>query len=264
MDKISFADKEGNIYSNYSLITSKHTEFGVMHICNNEIIYEFKSKNKDYFDRFIENIEVINEEILKYSMAKDFEKYLPKVKQTFEDRYGDFIIILEKEPDILNLADVLSFEEQVEEIPEKQKIWIINRLFNLICLLNYLGLSHNGITLNNCYVSFSMHSLYLFGGWQYSTKLNEWIKSCPKVVFSNLPTSVITSGKATTQVDISCLQNIGKVLFKTSTTKAFFKFFNTLDCSEPIYDLYIKWESLTFSIYERKFEEWELTHFDIY
>lgn len=261
---ISFINKKGIIHSNETLLTTKSVEFGNMHICVDELIFEFKLKNKHYYEKFIENIEKLNSNFSGDSIEKEFKRYLPKIKDSFEDRYGDFIIIIEKESDLLNLADVLLFGEQIEEIPEKQKIWIINRLFNLICFLNYMNISHNGITLNNCYVSFSMHSLYLFGGWQYSTKLNELMQSCPKEVYTNLPAIIKCVGEAKPSVDISCLKSIGKLLFKTHKTRAFLKFFEDLNYSENIQELYHKWEDLTLSIYERKFDKWDLTHFDIY
>lgn len=155
---------------------------------------------------------------LKYAdsnMEKEFKRYFPSVLKHFETDNDNMLILLDKTSEVLNLGKIVnSYESMGKLFPEKQAAWIMNRLYNIACYLNYNGLVSNGLTLENLWVSPEMHSVLLLGGWEYTTKIGDSMIGCPKEVFNILPIKVKDSKKSSTITDLESIKAIGRKLFK--------------------------------------------------
>lgn len=254
---LTIIDKHEEIHNYWDLLDTKDTEFGYTYICRHFLIYEFNYKN--LYDSFLENLKIHYKDAL---FEKEFTKYIPQAKEHFETEDETFIIVFDKPSDYLNLEDVMRYGQEIEEIPERQRIWIMNRLLNLTCFFDLGEISQNGLLLENCYISFKQHNLILFGGWQYSNHFDEKIQSCSKKVYTLLPFSVKNSGITNKQVDLACVIDIGKKLFKNTEHISLYDFFFNTEDYYDIFKLYTEWEKETLSIYERNFHIWEEINID--
>lgn len=251
-------DKEKNLHHYKDVLTEKKTEFGKTYICEEYVLYEFQSKFKHLFNQFCNNLEQFSS----YKL-NEFSKNFPVDYSYYENDLGDFIIKIQKKSDFLNLEDVLIYGMEVEEIPERQKIWIINRLFNIICFLGIKHISHNDIRTTNCYVSFKTHDCCLIGGWHFQTKMDEKIQFCTKEIWSLLPEFYQKIKTATPKIDTLSVIEIGKKLFQECEHKEFHDFFYNFHYKHRI-DIYSEWENLVGSIYKKEFSYWELENEYLY
>lgn len=58
-------------------------------------------------------------------------------------------------------------------LSSRDACWIVSRLLNILCLLNYAQVHHYGITLDNLFVNPEGHEVLLLGGWETSCKFSE-------------------------------------------------------------------------------------------
>lgn len=145
---VSIRDNCGKTYQGRYLKTFQF-ELGVAYVADLSVTYILDKQNKRFFDNAINQIGA-----LKYAnpnMEEEFSRYLPKIKHQFETRDGQYCLILDKTPDVFLLSDILAYYKN--SIPDRHAAWIISRLCNLCCYFDYLGMAHNGLTLQNCFIS---------------------------------------------------------------------------------------------------------------
>lgn len=97
---------------------------------------------------------------LEYPAAdiKNLKKYFPSVvlRNTLQD--GSLLVAISK-PE--NVYPVFAFGN----VKPEHAAWMVSRMENLCCVLEYSGLVHNGITVDSVYVNPRTHEGYLYGGW---------------------------------------------------------------------------------------------------
>jgi hypothetical protein len=168
---------------------------------------------KKFYEQYLKNVKDL--EYVNSDMRKEFERYFPKVVKNFETEEGQFCILLDKTQDVVSLGRIVkNYETKGEEFPERQAAWILNRLYNIACYMNYYKKVFNGFSLDNLWVSPDMHTVLQFSGWEYSTKINESMIGCPKDVYKILPIKVKDNKKSQTITDLESIKSIGRRLFK--------------------------------------------------
>lgn len=187
-------------------------------ICNiyhtsTKIVLEYHSSYKAFYNNYIKNVE--NLEYANDDMKKEFSRLFPKVVKHFETDNDKMCILLDKTNEVLNLGRIVkAYEINKEKFPEKQSAWILNRLYNIACYMNYRGLVFNGFTLDNLWVSPEMHSILVFNGWEYTTKKGADMIGVPKEVYKILPITVKDNKKSNIITDLESIKQIGRILFK--------------------------------------------------
>jgi hypothetical protein len=191
-------------------------------------------------------------------MEKEFKRYFPKVLKGFETTTGKMCLLLDKTSDVLNLGVIVrEYFKHGHKFPEKQAAWIMNRLFNLACYMNYSGLVFNGFSIDNIWVSPEMHSVVLLNGWEYTTSLGEKMIGCPKDVFKILPLTVKDSKISTSVVDVESIKNIGRTLFVGCDVPVIKKYLDEAS-SDDVFEEWDKYKVALDATYgKREFIVWE-------
>ena len=239
-------------------------ELGTCYVTKTKIVYILGNDKKKYFDNAIARIKN-----LKYAdkkMEETLKRCMPKIYQTFQTNSGEYVIVLDKTEDVYPLKSV--FECFGNKIPDRHVAWIISRLCNLTCFLKYNGIVHNGININNVFVSPQYHSILLLGGWWYTTKEKEKMIGTTKDIFSIM--SVVTKGdkKSSYLTDLESVKLLGrqllgepncrKLVLDSAIPKAFINFLIS-GSGDDAFKEYDKWDKALIDSYgERKFVKMEV------
>lgn len=212
---------------------------------------------KKFYENYINNIGW-----LKYADAKmrnEFERYFPKIVKNFETEDGSFCILLDKTNEVVSLGKIVNaYDKAGEQFPAKQAAWILNRLYNIECYLEFYDKVCNGLSLDNIWVSPELHTVLLFSGWEYTTKKQEDMIGCPKDVYKILPIKTKDTKKSDTTTDLESIKQIGRKLFKGQKDLEYVN--NFLNCGTSG-DVFKDWDAYRTAIKKqfgkREFIVWE-------
>ncbi len=107
--------------------------------------------------------------LLQYPSAalKDLRRCFPTIKARFELDDGGVLIAAAKPENVFPLFAYGS-------IPPVHAAWIVSRLENICCILEYSGLVHGGIHTDSVFLNTKTHEAFLYGGWwKAGAKQNE-------------------------------------------------------------------------------------------
>ena len=234
-------------------------ELGTCYVTKTKIVYLLGKDKEKYYNNAIQRMGSLQYKDKR--MEDDLSRFLPKVYQTFRTKNGEYAIVLDKTEDVYPLKDV--FEYFGEKINDRHVAWIISRLCNLTCYFEFSGLVHNGIHLNNCFVSPQNHSILLLGGWWYTTGKDEKMIGTTKDIFSIMSVSAKESKKSSTVTDLESVKLLGRQLLgeiksrklslDRSVPKPFIAFL-TGGSGRNAYEEFTKWDkALEDSYGKRKF-----------
>jgi len=184
------------------------SEVGKVYVGNKIIVYQFDDKK--YYSRYLDAVNSIKYQDT--AMEEYFSRFLPKIHDHFESLDGKYYIVLKKTEEVypLNLvADVFSKKEH--------SAWIMTRLLNICILLYANGFVHNGICIDNCFVSLKDHGLSLLGGWQFACPEGVKMTGTTLEIYNNLPDDIKNDKIARYITDIECSKMIVKNLLGDNT-----------------------------------------------
>lgn len=245
------------------------TEYGEMFIGRNTVAYVFNSDKLKYFDNYKHY--VTNLKYPDSSMKEEMEKYFPKIEHNLEFVDGRKGFIINKTEDVLSLRDVLKhFNNQ---IPDKTAAWILSSLYNISSYLYYSGIVHNGITVDNYFISPQYHSGLLLGGWQYACKDGEKMVGCTKEIYDILPFDVKKTKIANFKTDLESIRLLGRTILGDSSGRKLpdlipekiKNWMNDISLSEDSISEYQYWQTLLETAYgKRKFIPLSITYHQLY
>lgn len=90
--------------------------------------------------------------------VKELSKLFPLVSGSFRLSYGSILLAVAKDEELFPVSAFGS-------LPPEHAAWIISRLENICCVLEYSGLAHNGIDMESVFINARTHQAYLLGGW---------------------------------------------------------------------------------------------------
>ena len=239
-------------------------ELGTCYVTKTKIVYILGNDKEKYYNNAIRRINSLRYKDNK--MKDDLSRFFPKIYQTFKTANGEYVIVFDKSEDVYPLKNV--FEYFGERIDDRHVAWIISRLCNLTCYLKFNGLVHNGININNCFVSPKDHSILLIGGWWYTTEEAESMIGTTKDIFSIMSVSSKGSKKSSSLTDLESVKLLGRQLLgetncrklslDSSIPKPFINFLIGGSGNNP-YEEFIKWDkALEDSYGKRKFINMEI------
>lgn len=222
-----------------------------------KVVLKFSKDYKKFYEQYIRNIG-----LLRYAdekMEKQFKRKFPNIVKQFESTEGDFIVLLDKTPEVLNLGIIVeSYEKMGKPFPEKQAAWIMNRLFNHAQYMLYSGKVFNGFSLSNLWVSPEYHTVLLLNGWEYTTMVGDKMLGCPKEVFNLLPVEARDKHISVTTTDLECIKGIGRELFKGTKATNCQKYFETgLKEKTPLDEWELYGNAVKADFGKREFIIWE-------
>lgn len=240
----------------------KTFELGIFYITKNNIIYLIENKHKKFYDQM--NMNINSFRFHNDKMKSEMQKYLPKIEKTFETVDGYLGVMISKDSDLILLKDV--YNHFNKEIPDRHVAWVMTSIYNTICYFEWLGLVHNGITLDNCFISPKNHYISIFGGWWYSVKQGEKMIGVSKEIFDIMPPNIKHTKNALTQTDLESVRNIGRILlgYDSKAPKEILNWVNGVSSEDAVED-YKKWEQTLLNGYgKRTFIEMNLSSNDVY
>jgi len=187
---------------------SRSFELGTMYIGNNLIAYSVLPEHRELYNNAIKVIS----SYFKYrddTMKEEFSRCLPSILDSFETKNSLYLVI-KKTPDVYSLRDILNyFKGQMEGC---HVAWIINRLYNILCYVDYIGFSHNSVSLDTFFISPEFHSGLLLGGWWYAVPQGSKLLSVPGSTYELLPPVVKATKCGNIATDLELIRSLGREL----------------------------------------------------
>lgn len=197
---------------------------------------------------------------------------LPKVVCAFETR-DVLVLVLAKTPQQVSLVDLLAYAAGC--LDPRHVAWIVSRLFNIACYLDYAGLTHNALSPQSCFVDPTGHGVALLGGWWYACRQGGRLLALPERSVA-LATPDLLSGKhADTRLDLAAIRSIahellgdergGRLAADAGVPAALQQWLRLASTGNARQD-YQQWQSRTLpdSFGPRRFVRWDVSADDIY
>lgn len=185
-------------------------ELGKMYIGNNSILYLFDEENEKLAINSLKRINSLK--YLNEDMKKEFEKCLPKVCTSFKTVTGKIGIVIEKDEDLILLKDLLEYSNG--KVLASTVNLILHSLYNIICFVHFNKLTHNGISIDNYFISIKKQYGALLGGWWYSEEMGKDNISYSKEIFNIIPYKINEVKKFNTLVDLESIKFLGRTLLE--------------------------------------------------
>lgn len=137
----------------------ERTDMCVMYVAKKSILYLFEEKHSDYAARYMEITRKLNYPTP--DMERELSNYIPKLLTQCRLSDGRILLAIERKNGVhpLKLLGILL---------DRHVAWIISRLENLCCLLEYNHIALNALTIENLFVDPANHQIYLYGGWWFA------------------------------------------------------------------------------------------------
>ena len=123
----------------------------------NNVIFVFEG---DRAERFAQGVK-----LLCYPSAdvRDLAQYFPVITGRYALKNGKTMLAVSKPETVFPLGAFGSLDPA-------HAAWIVSRLENLCCVMEYSGVIHGGIALDELFINAGTHELYLIGGWENAVK----------------------------------------------------------------------------------------------
>lgn len=195
-------------YYTISFRISHNFELGKMYIGDNTILYLLDEENEKLAlnaIKKIESLKYVNED-----MKKEFYKCFPKVSESFKTIKGKIGIVIEKDEDLILLKDLLSYSNG--KLLASTVNWILNSLYNIVCFIHFNGLTHNGISIENYFISTKNQYGALLGGWWYSVDEGKELIGISKDIFNIMQYEMKEIKNSNTRLDLESIKLLGRTL----------------------------------------------------
>lgn len=204
-----YRDARTSLVQSFEYKVSKAFELGRMFIAENFVLYEVQHDYDDLFKNAMHTISKLKFE--SHEMAAEMTPCLPQIVDAF-DAIEANILILRKTPDQVLLADLLQHLGGRLDQPEHAG-WILNCVLNIACYLRYADLTHNAVSAEALFISPLRHSAMLLGGWWFSQTAGRPLKALPEKLIDQMASSVLDTGVATSENDLTLIRALGRTLF---------------------------------------------------
>lgn len=180
-------------------------ELGRALIGNTSLLFKVNDPKNKFVPAFLNTVKHFN--FADAAMEDEFSRYLPVLKESYAD---EGVFVLRKTEDVHCLRDVLAAAGGT--LDSRHVAWILSSLYNLACYLHFSKLTHNGINLDNVYISPKYHSAMLLGGWWYAVPQGEPYLGMPMNVFDLLSPKAKVDKIAHYELDLASIRKIGRDL----------------------------------------------------
>ena len=223
--------------------------------------YVFNEKHKKFFDNAVSQIKGLR--YANKKMEEEMSRFMPHILYALSLDDGRFCLVLNKPEDVFLLSDIKDFFGG--SLPDRHVAWIMSRLSNLCCYFSYVGIAHNGLTMQNCFICPSKHSILPLGGWWYTQKIGSKMLGVPSAVYDIMPIKAKSEKLSDIITDLESSKLIGRQLSDISSLpKPFQSFLNSGSAHDAIEE-FNRWNATLDKSYgKRKFVNMQVTKTDIY
>lgn len=259
-NRLILRDKSGKKYIG-KYLKQFPFELGEAYIANSTVTYVFNEKHKKFFDNAVSQIKGLR--YANKKMEEEISRFMPHILYALSLDDRRFCLVLNKPEDVFLLSDIKDFFGG--SLPDRHVAWIMSRLSNLCCYFSYTGIAHNGLTLQNCFICPSKHSILPLGGWWYAQRIGEKMLGVPSAVYDIMPIKAKSEKLSDIITDLESAKLIGRQLSDISSLpKPFQSFLNSGSAHDAIEE-FNRWNTTLDKSYgERKFVNMQVTKTDIY
>lgn len=185
----------------FKYLRKRSGEAGDILIGRKSIAYEMPSDFADLADN--ESSIISGLRFADDGMKAHMQHFLPKIEKSIrtEDK---IVTILSRPADCVLLSDLIDFYSG--RIPPEHVAWIVSRLENIACYLEWLGISHGAISPTNVLVCPEQHTVVLVGGWGFATKFGSSPLAVPERTLSKVPALAIGGVGADVATDLHLIR----------------------------------------------------------
>lgn len=151
--------REDGAVMEITCLTKRRTDLCTMYVARRNIIFLFEPEHADYAARYREMTEK-----LAYpspEMERELANYVPRVVTECKLADGRIFLAIEKKEGTYPL-------KMLGTLLDRHVAWVISRLENLCCLLDYNNMVLNAFTAENLFADPANHQIYLYGGWWFA------------------------------------------------------------------------------------------------
>lgn len=244
-------------------------EIGEMYVCKTVIVYVLNKGCDKYMDNAVK---AINKLRFEDGKMQEIRNFVPQIRAQHKLKDERNCLVISKGADFYPLRTVLDYYDG--KIPDKHVAWIVNRLSNLACFLQYSGLVHNGINVDNVFINPSKHGAAIYGGWWYTVETETKMIGTTTDIFGVMPVPIKNSKMADIQTDLESIKLVGrellgekqprKLALDRTIPKQIIQFLND-GAGSCAYEEFKKYQVLLDSAYgKRTFIQMDITDKDVY
>lgn len=204
---IYFAMKRGG-WVTFPYVSETDFELGTTYVGRNQIMYRFDEDQLKFYENAVKRMK--NLRFADEGMREEFTPILPRLIRDGLTEAGDGIIIIEKKKDEYPLSEI--FDKLKPAMGARHIAWIISRLCNICCYLQYARISHNGLTLDNLFIDPVDHNILLYGGWWYAVPEDDRLIGTTTEVFDIMSARCKNEKRAECVTDQEMVREIAKTL----------------------------------------------------
>ena len=235
-----------------------------MYVAKKHVIYVFAKEHVAYVNRYKEMVSKL--EYPTPEMEKELSCYIPKIATECRLADGSYFLAIEKDENLFPLR-------KLGMLLDRHVAWMISRLENLCCLLDYNDMVLNAFIEDNLFVDVATHQLYLYGGWWFAGYHGSPVVGASRAVLPYLQKKGETC-RNTGETDLESLRMIAIRLLGYADREALKKdtllpgAFREFLLNKPKQDAgadFAEWDRVLERSYgERKFIPLEITKEEIY
>jgi len=110
------------------------------------------------------------------------------------------------------MKDVISYFKD-GYIDPKHVAWILSSIYNIQCYFEHMGMSHNSITTDMCYISQEFHSVAVLGGWWNSVNIGSRMIGVTSEILNIMTPTIREKKVGNIRTDLESIKLIGRNLF---------------------------------------------------
>lgn len=149
---------DGEIIEIFYLVKRK-SDMCTVYVARHNIIYIFENNYAEYAVRYRDMTKKLT--YPSPEMERNLKQYVPKPVTECVLADGRHFLAIEKAEGVYPL-------KMLGRLTDRHVAWIISRLENLCCLLEYNDMVLNAFTAENLFVDPANHQIYLYGGWWFA------------------------------------------------------------------------------------------------
>lgn len=142
-------------------------------------------------------------------MRRQILPCLPRIRAALQGA-EHCALVVEKPDDMVLLKDLV--EHLGGTLPVRHVAWIVSRLCNLTCYLQWARLTHNAIAPDTVFVSPRRHAIALLGGWWYAARAGERLTALPQRTVDTVPRDIVDAKVADPRCDLELVRATGREL----------------------------------------------------
>lgn len=229
-------------------------ELGKRYVTDDQVIWVLDSDKEKYLKRYV-HAELTYKD---GKMAAMYTKRMPVVTD-----FTNQAIFLKKDPKEFPMDLFLS--AYGDKLTARDIAWMISRMCDLLCFLHFQGLTLNGIEPENLFINPDTHTISIYGGWWYATKIGQKMIGVSKNIYNIMPFDIRNTKIASPATDIESVRIMfHRICEGKDIPKPINNWLNAGSLENPIEE-YERWnEALDKSWGQRKFMVFSANADEIY